>query len=277
MTDKQLAANRANAQKSTGPRTADGKARSSRNARKHLFSSADFAIVRLEDRDAVDRLRADLIGVYQPINSQETFAIERIAVAQHNLLRVARLEAGLGTATLNRALLFVEEETPFVPLQDELNVDPNEIKEQNRAYCIAQGFHKMNRETPATWSLFLRYQAQTERLYRRAVEDLERLIKLRPNLPPPVDNDEIDDDNTGDSPNEAILEGQPNENTTASEPENEAASATIRQVAPDGEKPVVSYCSRILPCHAATHPQSSQSPSTPAFTRTFLRRLHATE
>jgi hypothetical protein len=78
--DKQLAANRANAQ--TPPAPAPRRQIPFRpERRKHGFAGSDFAIVKIEDRDAVDRLRADLIAVYQPINSQETFALERIALA----------------------------------------------------------------------------------------------------------------------------------------------------------------------------------------------------
>jgi len=73
----QLAANRANAGKSTGPRSSQGKARSAQNARKHGFTASTFAVVRLEDLHEVEHLRADLISVYQPLNSQELFAIER--------------------------------------------------------------------------------------------------------------------------------------------------------------------------------------------------------
>ena len=94
---KQLAANRANAAKSTGPRTPQGKARSARNARKHGFTPSTFAVVRLEDLQEVDHLRADLLAVYQPVNSQELFAIERLALTQQAILRAARLETGLFT------------------------------------------------------------------------------------------------------------------------------------------------------------------------------------
>jgi hypothetical protein len=79
---ERLAANRAAAAKSTGPRTPQGKARSAQNARKHGFTASTFAVVRLEDVDEVSHLRDDLISVYQPVNSQELFAIERIALAQ---------------------------------------------------------------------------------------------------------------------------------------------------------------------------------------------------
>jgi hypothetical protein len=65
-------------------------------------------------------LRADLIAVYQPVNSQELFAIERIALAQQAMLRIARLESGLLTSCLNEALdtsgqLFIIRFYPSIP------------------------------------------------------------------------------------------------------------------------------------------------------------------
>src|ERR1017187_571785 len=50
---EQLAANRANAAKSTGPRTPEGKTRSAQNARKHGFTASSYAVVRLEDLQEV--------------------------------------------------------------------------------------------------------------------------------------------------------------------------------------------------------------------------------
>jgi hypothetical protein len=101
--EKQLAANRANASHSTGPRTPEGKARSAQNSRQHGFTASRFAVVRL-DLQEISRLRADLIAVYRPVNSQELFAIERIALAQQAMLRIAHLEGGLLTTCLNEAL-----------------------------------------------------------------------------------------------------------------------------------------------------------------------------
>ena len=98
---EQLAANRANAAKSTGPKTPDGKARSSQNALKHGFTASTFAVVRLEDLQEIANLKSDLVAVYQPVNAQELFALERMALAQQAILRAARLEAGLFTTSLN--------------------------------------------------------------------------------------------------------------------------------------------------------------------------------
>ena len=114
-TKAQKSANRLNAQKSTGPRTLEGKARSSQNARKHAFTASTFAVLRLEDMHEVAHLKADLVACYHPVNAQELFAIERIALAQQTLLRAARLETGLFTSCLNDAIDPLGE-NPIVPM-----------------------------------------------------------------------------------------------------------------------------------------------------------------
>jgi hypothetical protein len=175
-----IAANRANAAKSTGPRTPEGKARSSQNARKHTFTPENYAVVRLEEVHAITDLRADLVACYRPVNSQELFAIERIALAQQSLLRLTALENGLGTACLNETMN--PEGFPRELLSEILTKDIEVTRAQNRNYCFAEGFTRLTRISP-TWPIFLRYQAQTERLYRRAIEDFERVKALRSELP----------------------------------------------------------------------------------------------
>src|ERR1035438_5383832 len=59
-----LAANRANALKSTGPRTPEGKASSSQSARKHGFTAANYAVVHLEDVQELSNLND---GDYFPL------------------------------------------------------------------------------------------------------------------------------------------------------------------------------------------------------------------
>ena len=137
-------------------------------------------------------------AVYQPVNSQEMFAIERMALTQQAMLRAARLESGLFTNCLDIALN--DNGTPMAPMSRELTGDGDiEItRAQNRNYALADGFQRMARHPNNTWSLFLRYQARAERHYRRAVEEFDRLKALRAELP-----------------NEAILEVQPEENEPA--------------------------------------------------------------
>src|ERR1022692_4089897 len=180
ISEKRFAANRANAAKSTGPRSPEGKARSACNSRKHGFTASTFAVVRLEDLNEIAHLTHDLTTVYQPVNSQELLALERMALAQQAMLRAARLESGLFTTCLDFVL---NGDQPMVFMSRELAGDGDiEItRAQNRNYALAEGFHRMVRQTNG-WSLFLRYQAQTERLYRRAVEEFDRLKALRPEL-----------------------------------------------------------------------------------------------
>jgi hypothetical protein len=201
VTEKQLAA------KSTGPRTPEGKARSARNARSHGFTASTFAVVRLEDLQEIAHLKSDLTAVYQPVNSQELFALERMALTQQAMLRAARLESGLFTNCLDIALN--HNGTPFVPMSPDLVGDGDiEItRAQNRNYALAEGFHRMARQPNNTWSLFLRYQAQAERHYRRAVEEFNRLKALRAELP-----------------NEPIWEIQPEEKKPACTPLDEPIS-----------------------------------------------------
>ena len=75
VSEKRLAANRANAARSSGPRTPEGKARSAQNARKHGFAATVYTVICAEDPQDVVQLRADLIAVYRPVNSQELFAL----------------------------------------------------------------------------------------------------------------------------------------------------------------------------------------------------------
>jgi len=196
---RRLAANRANAALSTGPRSPQGKIRSAQNARKHGFASAAFAVIRLEELDAIARLKDDLLSVYQPVNSQELFAVERIALAQQALLRSAALETGLFTACLNETLQ--RDGGLAFTLADDLTAGLEVTKAQNRAYALAEGLQLQARRSNG-FSLFLRYQTQTERLYRRAVEEFERLRALREELP-----------------NEPIIDPQPLQDTPLPAPE----------------------------------------------------------
>ena len=182
VSQKQLAANRANAARSTGPRTPQGKARSAQNGRKHGFTASTFAVVRLEDLDEIAHLRADLIAVYQPVNSQELFAIERIALTQQAILRAARLESGLFTTCLNEALDPCYGPVVFMVPELTGEGDIEITRAQNLNHALGEGFHRLVKHSNS-WSLAIRYQAQAERHYRRAVEEFERLKALRQELP----------------------------------------------------------------------------------------------
>lgn len=174
-----LAANRANAAESSGPRTPEGKARSAQNARKHGFAAAAYSVVRLEDVHEAAQLKEDAAAVYRPVNSQEMAAIEQIALTRLAMLRAARLEAGFFTSCLNE--MFDLREMPKIPISDQLTYGIEVAAAQNRNFLLFEGF-KRNVANSNAFALCLRYSAQAERQYRRAIEEFERLKALRPEL-----------------------------------------------------------------------------------------------
>jgi hypothetical protein len=94
LTEKELAARRANARKSTGPRTAEGKARSSQNARRHgLF--AQTALLDSESPEDFVALRDAYLAEFDPQGPAETHLVMEMANAQWRLRRVRGIEADL--------------------------------------------------------------------------------------------------------------------------------------------------------------------------------------
>ena len=92
--EKQLAANRANAKRSTGPRGPEGKARSRLNSRKHGLTAKTLIIVG-ENADDFDQLRAELTDEQDPQSALECELVERLAGILWRLRRVPFFEAAI--------------------------------------------------------------------------------------------------------------------------------------------------------------------------------------
>lgn len=88
---RQRAANRRNAQKSTGPRTDAGKAVSAQNARKHGIFGADIAHGG-EDPAAFDALVEALRGDLKPVGPLEEGLVDQLAVAFWRNKRLVQAE-----------------------------------------------------------------------------------------------------------------------------------------------------------------------------------------
>jgi hypothetical protein len=93
-TEAQAAANRRNAGRSTGPRTAAGKAVVSQNALSHGLTAEQIVLFdeRAED---LARFRQELRQALDPADEMEEQLAERITLCAWRLRRAARLEAGL--------------------------------------------------------------------------------------------------------------------------------------------------------------------------------------
>jgi hypothetical protein len=96
-TEAQIAANRINALSSTGPRTIEGKARTSQNALSSgLFSKRDF--VRSEETPEYTEIRDTLWADLHPATLMEKIQTAEIVSATWRLRRCAALEEALDSA-----------------------------------------------------------------------------------------------------------------------------------------------------------------------------------
>ena len=101
--EKQRKANRQNAKNSTGPRTDEGKQRTSQNALKHGLLARD-AVLPGEDPAVFDRHFRDFEDTIEPQNALEFALVRQIADAEWRLRRLARIETAFLADACDRTL-----------------------------------------------------------------------------------------------------------------------------------------------------------------------------
>jgi hypothetical protein len=88
-------ASRKNGAKSRGPKTREGKARSSQNALKHGLRAQKHVVLPKEDATEFEALEAAMIEELAPVGAVQTVLARRVAVAAWRLDRADRIEAEL--------------------------------------------------------------------------------------------------------------------------------------------------------------------------------------
>ena len=90
-TEAQIRANRLNSQKSTGPRTSEGKAAVSQNAVKHgLLTRQD--VITSESQADFDLHREQMLAELAPASPMESMLAERIVSLSWRLKRAGRIQ-----------------------------------------------------------------------------------------------------------------------------------------------------------------------------------------
>jgi hypothetical protein len=116
-TEAQVAANRVNAQKSTGPRTAEGKAAVTQNAVKHGLR-AQAVVLLGEDGDEYAQYHGQMREQLQPADVQEIELTERIVGLSWRLRRAGRYHDAVFEALYDRQATEMAAAAPQAPEPD---------------------------------------------------------------------------------------------------------------------------------------------------------------
>jgi hypothetical protein len=159
--ERRIEANRANAAKSHGPMTPEGKARSSRNAVRHGLSTTAF-IVANEDLDEYTAMRRDFAARFGPRDHVEACLVDRKVRATWNLMRSWEME----NESLNLQMFRME---------GALATEYEDVQEHSRLALAAEEKHKQ-----PGFNTLTRYQAHQSMEYQRAYK---MLLDTRKNFP----------------------------------------------------------------------------------------------
>ncbi len=155
-TEKQLAANRLNSQKSTGPRTPEGRAAVRLNGVTHGLT-AETLVLKGESESDFAAIFESLESEHEPTTATEETLVAQLAMATWRLRRVYNMEAGFYNAGL-------QELTDYAC---------------NKNLDLATRLGKLAKHNNKTMALISRQEARLERTYYRALQELQRLRKER--------------------------------------------------------------------------------------------------
>ncbi len=225
-TPAQIAANRRNAQKSSGPRTAAGKAASRMNALKSGIHAEEL-VIRGEYPDELERLTTEYYGEFHPVTPRERDLVDAIVRNEWIIRRMGLVEAQLWGHQFQH--------------NDSVR-PPDRLALLKRKWPLGQAFVAVSGQ-------FERLQRRISALERSTRRALQELAELRAQRDPALDEQPVDEQPTDEPPDSAAADAQDflvndpqAEPSTTSEgaaqpPESEPSSAPIGFVPPDSLDP----------------------------------------
>lgn len=156
VSQKKVEANRRNARKSTGPRTATGKTNSRRNASKHEIFARVVLIEGAEDSHAYRKLVNDLHRDWKPIGRMEEIHVDRLAILLWQQRRALQWERRI--------------------IREQFFVQPNVIDaELQKALGLGEVENDLPLPAGAKFDLLIRYQTTIQSQIRFVLDQLERV------------------------------------------------------------------------------------------------------
>lgn len=161
--EKQIQANRQNALKSTGPKSAEGKSRAARNALKHGLLSRDMLLPGEKPKD-LRAFREAMIAELAPQGEFEEFLVDRVVESAWRLRRAVRLERDIIQGKLWSEIRS-HARNPDLYLGDTM---PTGDRVAADTLCHSDTYDKLGR-----------YETHIERGLYRALHELQRLQAVR--------------------------------------------------------------------------------------------------
>jgi hypothetical protein len=203
ISEKQLAANRRNAAKSTGPQSDSGKARSSLNALKHGRYSVTAPLLRGEDSQAFNELLHAYVLRFQPQDPVEMGLVRKLASADWRLSRFMAIES--------RAidLAMTESASPYLPAKPGVLPYDEDVTKALGAKVDQSKFPRFlgdrQRQLTQTFDSTLRQLSTLRAQFKLAAPhsepiDSEDTDLLKPAQNEPISNPQPDDSINGTNP-----------------------------------------------------------------------------
>jgi hypothetical protein len=176
------AVNKANAQKSTGPRTAAGKQRSSLNALRHGLTGHTI-VLPTEDQSAYQRHSQAFLGEYQPKEATETQLVQSLIDTSWQLNRASAVETNLFSLGITESEDRIRANHPEAETALAMALA---YREHNRAFAnIGIYRQRLAREFERTLILLRQIQAERRTNEERQLDNAAKILKMHQdaNLP----------------------------------------------------------------------------------------------
>ena len=150
---------RANGAKSRGPKTAEGREKSSRNSLDHGFTAKKTILLACENQEQFQKMRSDYAATYQPGSAVEEDLVSEMVACRWRMQRLRLIETALIDSEMDRDL--PGGETPEDP-----------------GCQLAFAFRRLVDESRAI-SLASRYESRLHRIHERTHRTLRELQESR--------------------------------------------------------------------------------------------------
>ena len=176
------AVNKANAQKSTGPRTETGKQRSKLNALRHGLTG-QTVVLPTEDHSAYQRHSQSFLDEYQPKGATETQLVQSLIDTSWRMNRAAAVETNLLALGITEMENRVHSNHPEAEAALAMAMS---FREHNRAFSnISIQSHRLTRQFERTMLLLRQVQAERRAVEERQLDQAAKILKMHKeeNLP----------------------------------------------------------------------------------------------